>query len=335
MLDHRNYGFSTVPMWDNLGVILDKPPSNIAEAMRLGKMDWLVLEKPNMYLDHNDKITISPKLKSLVREDTGELLSIQNMSWNVVQNQRLFEIFEPMIESGRLELQTGVCLDGGRQIALTAKIKDLVGDVVNGDPVEAFLVLYNSHGTLKICLGCQFTNIRVICANTLGMVLREGRKIKFDGRADVAMSEKGVRFRHTSTIHQNLELMQDMFLWRTKCFDKSLIEYQDMSRIFMTTNQVIETYSKIFEIEEKDVVGHTHYEKIIKSFESGLGSDIPGVARTGWSFYNGITDFTSHLRNSRGESESDKARARFNSLYFGDSAKLNSRAHEAILELAA
>ena len=332
--DTRNYGFSTVPMWDNLGVILDAPPSSIEEAMKLGGMDWEVLEKPSMYLDHKDETRLSPGVKALVRSDNGEQLSIQNLSWNVVQNKRAFQVLEPMIKSGELILETGVCLNGGRQIALTARIANMIGDVVKDDAVEAYLVLYNVHGGPKVSFGLQYTNIRAVCTNTLAMIIREGKGTKFEG-SSMAVSAKTMKFRHTDSIHENLDMVQDLMLLRKRSFDESLNEYRIMAEISMTASKVIEVYSKVFQIDEKDVLGHTHYETIINEFDSGLGADIRKNRDTAWTFYNAITKYNSHLRSGRGESESDKARSRFNSLYFGASADMNTRAHEAVLSLAA
>jgi len=69
-----------------------------------------------------------------------------------------------------LRVNTG-SVKGGRQIAISAQFTDDVSiEVVPDDFVSMKLVLYNSHdGTLAV--GIRFTPVRVVCANTLSMVV--------------------------------------------------------------------------------------------------------------------------------------------------------------------
>lgn len=326
-------GFSTVPMWHGLGNIIDTAPTSMSQALKLGGMDWEVIERPAMFLGTDNQLHLAEGLKALVRSDNGELLSMQNNSWEVVQNQAAFAFFEPLVNSGKLELQTGVCLKGGRQIALTGKIKGSVGDVVSNDPVESFLVLYNAHDG-SLCLGVQFSNTRVVCSNTLSVVVGQGRGTTLRKGSNMAVSGKTVKLRHTRSIHDNLEDLQEIINLQSATFDVAMHEYKQMVKVRVDSKNVIKVFSRTFEVEEKDVMRHRNYEPILKNFEAGVGMDIPGVSGTGWALYNAFTEFTSHGRSSRGETDSDKMRSRFSSLYFGDSAAVNERAHKAILALA-
>jgi phage/plasmid-like protein (TIGR03299 family) len=326
-------GFSTSRMWHGLGNIVKEAPTSIDEALKLGGMDWEVIERPATYLGIDNQLHLADGLKALVRFDNNQLLSMQNTSWEVVQNRAAFSFFEPLIESGMLELQAGVSLKGGRQIALTGKIKGSVGDVVSNDPVESLLVLYNAHDG-SLCLGVQFSNTRVVCSNTLAIVVGQGRGTNLRAGSNMAVSGKTVKLRHTRSIHDNLEDLQEIINLQTATFDVAMHEYKQMVKVRVDSKNVIKVFSRTFEVEEKDVMRHRNYEPIIANFESGIGSDIAGVSGTGWALYNAFTEFTTHGRSSRGETESDKVRSRFNSIYFGDSSLVNERAHKAILALA-
>ena len=329
---HFTSGFSTVPMWHGLGNILDAPPLTIQEAMVAGGMNWDVLEVPNMYLDPLGNVNLSPGWKSLIRSDNNKLLSIQSDSWTVVQNSAAFGFFEPFMRDGSITLETGVCLKEGRQIALTGKINSAIGDVVKGDPVEGYLVVYNAHdGTL--CFGVTFTNTRVVCANTLAIVVNQAKSLK--QTHDMVVGQKTVKLRHTASIHDNIDQIRNIINIQKATFDASLYEYILMSKVQLSASDVTRIYGRVFELDaDADVSEHRHYEQVLKSFESGIGMDIPGVSGTGWGLYNAFTEFTTHHRASRGEDETEKARGKFSALYFGESAKMNERAHSEILAMA-
>ena len=323
-------GFSTKKMWHGLGNILETAPTSIDDAMFQGGMLWDVLEVPNMYLDPLGNVRLSPGLKSLIRSDNNELLSVQAESWTVVQNRDAFRFFEPFMNDGSITLETGVCLKGGRQIALTGKINSAIGDVVPNDAVEGFLVLYNAHDG-SLCLGVTFTNTRVVCANTLAIVVSEGRSVK--QTRDMVVSQKTIKLRHTSSIHDNLDQIRHLIDIQKQTFNASLYEYQLMSTVQLSASDVSRIYGKVFEVEAEDVPKHRHYEQILKSFECGIGTDIPGARDNGWALYNSFTEFTTHHRASRGENEMEKTRAKFNALYFGEAGKMNERAHSEILAM--
>jgi hypothetical protein len=62
-------------------------------------------------------------------------------------------------------------------------------------------------------------------------------------------------------------------------------------------------------------------------YESGRGNNLPGVKGTLWAGYNAVTEY---LAYSRGKTDD----SRLDSLWFGDSAKVNARAMEVAYALA-
>ena len=153
----------------------------------------------------------------------------------------------------------------------------------------------------------------------------------------MVVSGKVIKLRHTRSIHDNLNMVQNLMDWQNRCFEISLGEYKQMSHIQLTADQVVEIYGKAYQVPTDDlaiVKKQAHYQKIVERFESGIGSDIKGVSGNGWGLYNAITQYNTHDRRSIGENDTEKLRAKFNSLYFGNSATVNDRAHTAILEYA-
>jgi phage/plasmid-like protein (TIGR03299 family) len=326
--------------WHGLGVVVDHAPASTSEAIGLAGMDWTVDESPVITIGGNaDSVPgLVDGWKVLKRSDNGSVLNVCRESWTPVQNIEAFNWFDPIIQDQDATLSAAVSLQGGKRIALTAKISDEIAEVVSGDPVEAYLLLYNSHdGTL--CLGVKFTNIRVVCSNTLNMNLSGTGKgsTREDG---MVWNGKSARIRHTKAIHANLDAVRDAIDVSRRSFRYTIDEYRAMTKIDLTTATFNQYLNKVF---EKDLIGTDdkpklvtelrHYNQLVANFESGRGADQVGVRGTLWGAYNAVTEWTSHQRGS-GDSESlESTRNRLNSLWFGSSSVINDTANTSALAM--
>lgn len=319
-----------MPMHGGITTMLDRPPSTIAEALAIGGMDWETIEKPSAHLDLQNNIVLSPDYKALLRSDTGNLIEVVPKTWEVLQNSQAFRLFQPLIDQGVFELQTGLTI--GNRAILTGKVTHSKGDVVPGDKVENYLMISNPNVYGK-SVEVAFIPKRLFCANMLGNIQKTISKTHYHGRS-MAIGDKVARLRHTASLHDNLEMLSDLIQVEKASFDVALYEYGLMSKIQITSTQLVEVYGKAFQVPMEEVETHPHYDRIVNNFENGIGINHPGVSGTGWAAYNAITEFTTHQRTSRGATEGDKEISRLNSLYFGASAKITERAHSAILQLA-
>jgi phage/plasmid-like protein (TIGR03299 family) len=92
-----------------------------------------------------------------------------------LQNDQAFQFFDPFVSSGLVTLETAGSLREGKRVWILARIAENsdVG-IVGDDIVRKYLLLSNSHdGTTAVRVG--FTPIRVVCANTLAMAVRNGQ----------------------------------------------------------------------------------------------------------------------------------------------------------------
>ena len=321
--------------WHGLGTVVAEPPRTTAEAMELAGMDWTVEESPVITYGSNDTAPcLVPDWKVLRRSDNNAVLHVCKDSWTPVQNADAFAWFDPIIADGDAEISAAVSLQEGKRIAITAKIKDSTEDVVSGDPVEAFLLLFNSHnGTL--CLGMKFTSVRVVCANTLAQALN-GEKVQA-GREDMNWNGKIAKIRHTKSIHESMEAVRDAIEIQRRGFRYSIEEYRAMAKVDLSSAAFDRYLASVFakQLEGKrEVTELRQYEQLIQNFESGVGMDIKGVGGTLWGAYNAVTEWTTHQRAATEDDQNlDKVRDRLNSLWFGSSAQINELAHKSAMEL--
>ncbi len=160
--------------WHGLGQIVTE--AMIAEqAIKLANLDYEVdktsvcaaIPVAKMEGDQMVGGIIYPEFENrfaTYRTDTNVPLGQVGTIYEIVQNKDAFGFFDAIIDSGEAIFETAGALGKGERIFVTAKLPDDI--LVNGDPCNKYIVLTNSHnGTSSIIAG--FTNVRVVCANTL------------------------------------------------------------------------------------------------------------------------------------------------------------------------
>ncbi|NEO83805.1 MAG: DUF932 domain-containing protein [Spirulina sp. SIO3F2] len=334
--------FTTQKAWHGLGNVLDAAPRTTAEAITAAGMNWQVLEQPLLTCSDAEALETLEDWKVLKRSDNGTVLHVCPKTWTPVQNAEAFNFFDPIIQDGDVTIDAAVSLREGKRIAITAKVKDGIGEVLPGDEVEQYLVLYNAHdGSLS--LGIMFSSIRVVCANTLNWAIsdrkRKGGYAKFAQGDDVALTKKMVRLRHTKNIHSNLNIARDAINISRRQFDLTLEQYRTMAKTPMNTELFRQYLTNIFAPDlgagtknERSVTQWRNYEQLEENFESGVGMDIKGVQGTVWAGYQAVTEFVTHQRGS-GKDEIEAARNRLNQTWFGTGSKIIETAHREALAM--
>lgn len=329
--------------WHGLGKVVATPPATTNEAMQLAGMDWSVVEKPvyeevrgtslPLEKDGYRLVQVNPGWKKLERSDTGLEFQICKKDWTPLQNQDAFTWFDPLIADGDVQISAAVSLKEGRRIAITAKIKDSIADVVNGDRVEGYLLLFNGHsGNLGV--GVRFTNTRVVCNNTLQMNLNAMGSIA-NRSGQFSWEGKNASIKHTRNIAVSMEAVRDALDIHKRAFKQTIEAYRAMSQVQLKTGDfekfvaaTMRSHSKFEIVEDLQC-----YKKLVENFESGPGMDIPGVRGSAWAAYNAITDWTSHQRGKQSGDKLENFRNRLDANWFGSGLAIDKSAYQAALAL--
>jgi phage/plasmid-like protein (TIGR03299 family) len=162
--------------WHGLGVVLDRPPATIAEAIELSGLDWRVEREP-IAVDRGDAATVDdwwePRCEEIqgfwanVRQDTRQVLGIVGDRYRIVQNNEAFQFVDQLIGSA-MHFETAGSLHGGRQVWVLARLPEHIE--VGGDPVRCYVLLLNSHDGSTAVVAAS-TPVRVVCQNTLNWAL--------------------------------------------------------------------------------------------------------------------------------------------------------------------
>jgi phage/plasmid-like protein (TIGR03299 family) len=298
--------------WHGLGTRLSTPPTS-KEAIRAARLDWMVVKAP-LYVAGGARLHELPDRFALLRadklgQDDCHVFGLAGRDYVALQNVEAFDFFDPLVREGHAAYETAGALGHGERIWILARLaSDL--DVVDGDVIQRFLLLSNSHdGSSSVQV--KLTPVRVVCQNTLSLALREGSTI---------------RVRHDRDVKLQLEASR-AFLGIVRG------EYERLGQLFrqlattrITADRARSYFEHVFPDGRTDEATRLAIERrrwAHHFFRNGRGQDRPAVRDTLWAAYNGVTELVDHVRpRNAGDFTSRRLRA----IWFGSGAAAKERA---------
>ena len=333
---YRDKGYAVNPLIGRVGTMAPENASAL-DAFTIAGLNWTADKRPCFFMGPDGPLE-SPEHCSIVRSDNDQLLGIHGKGYTPVQNDALINLLDYLRED--IEIENVLSIRQGRKIFATASIR-AEDEVVPGDRVRRYIHAFNSFDGSS-SFGVFFSDVRLRCANQLNYLT---------GRAmSSAVSDgSGLRMKHTSSVTAFAERLPQLIDLERRSFAQSIDQLRDLTHIKLTTEvarRVLEaTYADKLAAPIKDkatgekrtrVLNDLPEIGIIRSHYSGttgLGiRDLNGVAGTAYGLFNAITQFESHDAG-RAKDETERARARLESLWGGSSAKRIERAREACLAL--
>ncbi len=292
MSDYFESGFFVKePAWHRLGTVLESAPS-VDEAYALSGLNWEVIKKPLYILENNGlKIKIKNNI-ALTRSDNNEVLGVKTNQYYPLQNHKLFEFVAPYINESSLKFESAGSLRKGKDVWILCDVDDNIREV-KGDSIKQYFLISNNHEGNK-SIKIVWTTVRVVCANTLDIALRQGTK---------------VTIKHDSKMETNLELMRAEIDFAKQTFTKQISVYNELVEKEVTVSSAREMLEKLFEKDlvskegENISVNELRATKLIlNNFQSTPDLQTPEVRGTGWAFYNAVTQYYSYQRKGTDDS---------------------------------
>ncbi|MGE6359788.1 DUF932 domain-containing protein [Psychrobacter glacincola] len=317
--------------WHGLGNELS-PKQPIEVWAREAGMDWRIESSDVSYMANNEKgqslIMPFDTNKVLYRSDNLEPLSVVSQRYQEVQPSEILEFYRDLTEQADFELETAGVLKGGRKfwaLARTGQSATLRG----GDVSHGYLLLATAcDGTLATT--AQFTNIRVVCNNTLAISLANGNggvvgvvkvphSTTFD--ADKVKQQLGVSVSQWDDF--NYEMKQ---LTNRRVMQAEAANY--LNRVF---NDVKDDGLILFNTakKEKEAVPNTRSMNQVMNMFNGRGADLASAKDTDYGLLSAMTEFVDHERRAMSQDH------RLDSAWFGAGAKLKDKSLDEALHLIA
>lgn len=295
-------------------------------------LDRFKESKGNALVYGNNIYREVPNSFATYRTDYNIPLGNVKSKYTVVQNIDAFNFFDKAIGVDKAIWQTAGAFGNGERIFVSAKLPDNI--LVNGsDPIETYLVFTNTHdGSSGVKI--LFTPIRVVCQNTLNAAIRGASNI--------------VTFRHTQSVHQKLDVADEILGISHKMAENFRLECERLSVVRMSDKGVMKYICQQF-MTEQELLKATQlkidYNMIIgrnwmAAKELGLSSRKLNMITDTWEYYhtgpgqkqylgtawgaaNAVSGYLSNVDTSVSDNK------RFDSLVYGDKAKKIQKAFDS------
>ena len=327
--------------WHGLGNQLTQNQPIEVWAKQAG-MDWRIESSNVSYMAKNERgqsiIMPYEEQRVLYRSDTHAPLSVVSQRYQEVQPMEILEFYRDLTEQSGFELETAGVLKGGKKfwaLARTGQSTALKGkDVSNG----YILLATACDGTLATT--AQFTNIRVVCNNTLAIALRGQsssagvvkvpHSTKFD--ADKVKQQLGISVRAWDEhMYEMKQLTQrKVTQGEAAAFFDAVFNNTSMSVADQEEN-IIQFYRNIATpnlAKEKSEPNGRAMTKVMDMFNGqGRGAELSSAKDTAYGLLCSITEFADHERRAMSTDH------RLDSAWFGAGAALKQRGLEQALRL--
>ena len=327
--------------WHGLGNQLTQQQPIEVWAQQAG-MDWRIESSDVSYMAKNDRgqniIMPYEEQRVLYRSDTHAPLSVVSQRYQEVQPMEILEFYRDLTEQSGFELETAGVLKGGKKfwaLARTGQSTALKGkDVSNG----YILLATACDGTLATT--AQFTNIRVVCNNTLAIALRGQsssagvvkvpHSTKFD--ADKVKQQLGISVRawdehmyEMKQLTQRKVTQGEAAAYFDAVFNNTSMSVADQEENIIQFYRNIATANPAKEKSEPNGRAMT---KVMDMFNGqGRGAELSSAKDTAYGLLCSITEFADHERRAMSTDH------RLDSAWFGAGAALKQRGLEQALRL--
>lgn len=322
--------------WHGLGTIVQDAPTP-SQALTLAGLDWRVNQLPLYAMDLTGKQRIAIDSHVLnVRSDNNGKLGIVGTDYIPFHNSDLADFCGALSDSGDVRVESAGSIRGGGKVWFLLKGESF--DVGNGDEVAPYICVSNGHdgGT---ALRITPTTVRVVCSNTLHMVIprreREQGRAKFGQAAFVSFHIGDLKRkveeakRALSVYGKSLETTRDLIT--------ELSAREVNSRMFKAF--FLEAYARDFNgipANPKTESDKKKRDKAMDAFNRVQARFESESTIAGSTLWNAFNAYTGWLQNDRGLNYRDqnvKRERSINSKLFGTDSERTSKAFSQALEL--
>lgn len=299
--------------WHGLGNVLSDYPT-VEEAIVASGLTWNVSMKTIEYMQKNpatgrSRPAIWTNNRLVVRDDIGAAIGMVGSAYVPYQNSQMWEFIRDFTTASGSKIETAGSLRGGAVTWVMTKAQEL--EYLKDDPMMQFFLFKNCFNGGK-SIEILFTNIRVVCNNTMTMAL--------EGASNV------YRVRHLSNAETRLKDIQAT-MTRHAAWNVQMREAMELlAKTPMVEAQMIESVRnvygwKLFEPTEEKTSAQLEEEanrgvqrlvtNVMELVETGAGADIPGVKGTAYGLLQAIIEREDHFRDLRDSPERTWEEARF------------------------
>lgn len=181
--------FVREPAWHGLGHVLTDYTDR-KSMMKLAGHDFTLVEEE---LFIHPEGAVVEGWKALRREDSGKIISVVKDSYEIIQNEQVWDILDAIVAKPEVKYETAGVLKGGAVIWALARLDEPVQIKGDNARIYPFVNVSSSHDGSGSCKAFT-TSIRTVCWNTMSA-----------GESEAQQTGLSYRFRHTKNVQDRIE----------------------------------------------------------------------------------------------------------------------------------
>lgn len=310
-----------VPAWHGLGTVITNQEMTTAEVLKYSGLDFQVEKSPNIHRIGEQDI-VSEESFFTYRTDKNIIMgSSVGSKYTIVQNIDALDLMDELAKKGVIQWESASALNDGKTTFICAKVSNI--ELVGKDNIVQYVVFSNSHDGSS-AIRAYFTNVRVVCNNTLQSSLKNAKslhKIRHTTNAKFKIEEA---FKVMGLAKANLEESSEMYAKMQKTKLEKANFWNFLGNVFLDEKEIQlirkgEAHQSVISSQKKKVL-----DGVLEYAYNGVGQEMAGVG-TSWWAYNAITGYVSNEKNYKSQE------SRFDNMLFGEDNKLMSRSLELAL----
>jgi phage/plasmid-like protein (TIGR03299 family) len=313
--------------WHGLGTIINEDLTAVEACERFG-LSWSVNAWPVYAKNpltgefvHVDDSQANVRMIDTPEGATPSVLGIVGATYQVCQNRELAEFMDALAQTGKVVIETAGSIRGGKRVWFLARSDAY--EMNGGDKSYSYLLGSNAHdgsGAIRL----DPTDIRVVCKNTLSMVIPG-----VDGSGDSRLVEPAaITVRHSGELKSKLEAAREALRQYDRIRDRHrevVGRLNDMRIDRAAAMQFFaQRYSETFVVagEGDDYKTRLRREermdKAAAAFMVRFSDEVRKFGgATAWLALNAWTGYCQHDLRSTGKSDAEREENRIRSTLFG------------------
>jgi phage/plasmid-like protein (TIGR03299 family) len=266
------------------------------------KLDWTVSKRTLCYMT-SDGLQPWNEKQAVVRDDNDVALGVVSPEYELVQNEDLKSLINPMVSEGMLTIVKQGYLNKGAKVFIQAEVNQEFQVV--GENYKGLITLLNGHtGNASVAIGTTAT--RVICGNTFSM----------------AYKDIGEKFRHSAGVNERVLESTAIIDYVNDAMRKYSEYVETLADTKCTSTQFKEAVESIYG-KPADKLRDSFVDQLNNLFYNGKGNS----GKTLYDAFNAVTEYATHYSRK-------SADGCFNYSNFGKGADINRRALAVLNEMA-
>ena len=265
-------------------------------------LNWTVSKRTLCYMTADGLQPWNEK-QAVVRDDNDVALGVVSPEYELVQNEDLKSLINPMVSEGVLTIVKQGYLNKGARVFIQAEVNQEFQVV--GENYKGLITLLNGHtGNASVAIGTTAT--RVICGNTFSM----------------AYKDIGEKFRHSAGVTERVLESTAIINYVNDAMRKYSEYVETLADTKCTSTQFKQAVEQIYG-KPADKLRDSFVDQLNNLFYNGKGNS----GKTMYDCFNAVTEYATHYSRKNAD-------GRFNYSNFGRGAELNRKAMAVLTEMA-